>query len=51
MKSLLGGIEENFSEGAVLEPADAGCVPDATVFEIKQLVGAPVREAPTGGHP
>jgi hypothetical protein len=42
--ALLGGIEENFSEGAVLEPANPSRIPDPLVLEGQELVSAAVWE-------
>jgi hypothetical protein len=42
--ALLGGIEENFSEGAVLEPANPSRVTDAPVLKGQELVSAAVWE-------
>src|SRR5262249_20106546 len=41
---VLAGSEEDLSEGAVLEPADAGRIPDPFVLEGQELVSAAVWE-------
>jgi hypothetical protein len=42
---MLRGVQENFSERAILEPANAGGVPNAAMLEVEQLVPAPSGDA------
>jgi hypothetical protein len=48
---LLGSVQEDFSDVAILKPTDACCVPDPIMLEGQELVFAAVREALASGHP